>query len=227
MSYITRKDIEGLGDQFSIPPAYQSADISTIISEVEEYIDDITKNNFTEGGINKVLEVDGTGTESLFLFPYTSLPILSITSIKERTDPTVSWSSSSVSTIDSDTYYIPEGDRHRIDISIGADTIRTIITTPGTWTKGQANYRIEGKFGHGSCPYPVKLACVYLARERMKPGYIKSIMVMQEKWSDYQYIAMPGWERRYGREIPIYTGWAIIDVLIRPYVMRKIDLGVV
>ena len=224
MAYCDRDDIEGIGRTFQIPDNFQTSDITAIIADVEDIIEDKTKNNFNDS-VAKVLDVSGTGSSMMWLYPYVSLPIQSITSIVERDDLEDDWGDGT--TLTSTDYFIPDSDPHRIEIAEYWSSVRRAVLSRGVWTLGQQNFRITASFGHSSVPVSIKKACVLLVRDILKPGYLKSRVVQHERWTDYEYETGKGISKNYGKSIPILTGYPEIDLLLKPYCVKVIDMGAV
>jgi len=225
MAYFTYSDIEGVGRSFEIPSNFQTSDITAIIADITGMVNAWTKNYFE--AISQTLVCDGTGTSSLYLFPYTTYPIISISSIKERDDLEDDWTASTVDTLTSTDYYIPADDSHRIDINEYWSTLRRMLVLPGQWTKGQANFQVIGSFGHSTVPTNIKKACVLLAREEITPGYLRGRMLQRERWADYEYETGTGLSKAYGKSIRVISGYPDVDLLLKPYIVRVPDLGIV
>ena len=137
------------------------------------------------------------------------------------------WGADTVETLESTDYYIPEDDKHRIDINEYWSTLRRMLVRPGQWSKGQANFQIIGAFGHSTVPTAIKKAVVLLVRETIKPGYLKNRMLQGERWTDYEYTTGNIYSKNYGKTIPVLVGYPEVDILLKPYCIKVIDMGVV
>lgn len=224
-NYITRSDVEGLGRIYEIPANFQEADIDTIIADTQKILEVLTKNKFESTTLTLVM--NGTGCTSLFLYPYTTYPIISITSVKERQNLEDDWGDSTVETLASTDYYLPVADRFRIEINESWGSVRRFLIRPGYWWRGQANFQVIGQFGtldaDGNVPSSIKRALVFMVRDTLTPGYLKGRLVKREKWIDYEYdTGSARWENLKNKVT--LTGYPEVDLLIRPFVIRVVNM---
>ncbi|MBA7556845.1 hypothetical protein ES705_49568 [subsurface metagenome] len=86
--------------------------------------------------------------------------------------------------------------------------------------KGVRNVEVKGTIGHYSCPQAIIDACIILTRhENNSTLYTSYGEFKSEKLGDYSYTRDDG--RKY------LTGISEADLKIKPYINRRIVLGVI
>jgi len=220
-AYITQADITGLGEEFSLPAAWATADVTNLISSVSNRMDSICKDHFMPKALTLLLS--GDNHPFLDFLPTTTLRCISVTSVYYRDTyaATDDFTDNGEEVEDSDWAL---GFGRRGLLRIHPTTVRGGRTgLAPTWLEGTKNYRVIGSFGWATVPEGIKRAAVLWCRHIISPGDKRSAMgytvPSSEKFADgYQY-ATSGAAAR-GRAAPYYMGIPAIDDALDPYVLK-------
>jgi hypothetical protein len=161
--------------------AYTTAEIDTVITRTEEYIEYVTNDVFYSK--TATFKFDGNGQNKLFFVPVTPLKLLTITSVKD-----LDFDGSTVIQT-----FVENTDYKKYDFFIEThrrypnNDVRRGIGRGGNWPRGQKNIEVVGTWGHSATPEDIKWCTTVLTIERLKPGTSKltSRDVKQVNWSDY------------------------------------------
>jgi len=234
-AYATRADINGLGEEFFIPTSWIDADVSTLITNVEAEVNDLTEDDFSQ--VETVtLVADGEGSSVLNLKRYDKRPLRSVTSIIWRASTVDSFSSENAwatSDFVVHLHYLEASGaelgvplhfgqighfgRGINNLSLGLSHSRSL--TRAIFVRGIQNYQIIGGFGHSTVPKQITYLTVLLARERIQPGYLNQLNMESISWSDFKFTV--GSTRK---KIPTFTGYPVLDVIIAKYATKAFYL---
>jgi len=218
-------DITGLGSEFSVPSAWSDADVLTVVEEMEDQVDQLTRDRWDI--LSRSYILDGTGKTNLYFAQKTLFRCLSITSVSWRKEYDYS------DTFAADGEAVAEDSYRRhpyfCERLQNSPETRRYLTEQGVWERGRQNYKITGTWGHSSVPKGIKRAVVLLVRERITPGSTEDETPMEsEQWSDYKYVVRgTAASRSAGRGIPILSGYPSVDRILSRFTNKRVKLSMV
>lgn len=224
MAYITATEVTGNGGEFTWPSGWDSdAKKNAEIARAQERIDQVTRDHWEPS--TRTLYLSGDATNTLITRKVLRWPIISVTNVYHRSVYAASDNFEAAGElIDEDDYMISDSRRALIRVAPttvrgGADGVQPI------WLAGYHNYRVVGSFGRATTPEGIKLACILLTRELVKPGSSKKyVSFISEKWPDGYEYRRTGSDTR-GSSRPILTGYPAVDDILYPFVLKIPVMG--
>lgn len=223
-AYCTVDEAKTLNAAWTPPSGITDEKLEAAIVRASQRIAALTGRHF--GQTSRTLVFDGNGNEFLSMAEQSSVPLVSITEIRQRDYADDDWDADG-EVLPTETYRISGSGLGILRVpgsSLTTDSARTSLYSD-VWERGFQNYRVIGKFGTAFIPDDIKLACVYIVREESQPKYLKKLETyVSENFADgYSYT------RRYAAQADkefSMTGHTIIDNLLAPYVDEAPDFVV-
>ena len=217
MAYATKAQIQTLlGSTFTIPAAYTAnndAVLNASIARAQSKIDAYTGNTWES--IERILYLQGDGTDTLCLTQVTQWPARSIESIYYRYDLTDDFTE----LIDATSYMLSNSLRHITKIGYSSTVSRRLGLGSEVWVKSNGrNYMVTALFGTLTTPNIITEATVLLVRNEITPGHVDEWLPMySERFADgYSYTRAAGAgraENKVGRGA-ITTGHSFVDAIL-------------
>jgi len=217
MAYATKTDIQTLIGSFTIPAAYTDEILAASILRAMAKIDSFTGNTWES--IERVLYLQGDGTDTLSLMRVTQWAARSIQAIYYRTDITEDFED----LVDSDTYMLSDSRRHIKRTGYANSVSARLGIGSITWDKSAGrNYLVEATFGTLTTPAVITEATVLLVRNEISPGHVDEWLPMySERFPDgYSFVrkSSSNVQKLSTGRGNITTGHQFVDGMLAPYV---------